>query len=101
MVFDEIDTGLSGRAAVSTGAALQAMAKDRQIIAISHLAQIAGRADRHLSVSKRVESRRTSTAIVELQGEERVAEIARLVGGEEIGEGAIANARELIVPSLF
>ncbi|MGE0001877.1 MAG: DNA repair protein RecN [Fimbriimonadaceae bacterium] len=101
MVFDEIDTGLSGKAAVSTGAALQAMGRERQIIAISHLAQIAGRADRHLSVSKRVDAGRTTTAITELEGEERVAEIARLVGGKEIGEGAIANARELISPSLF
>ncbi|MCC6403669.1 MAG: DNA repair protein RecN [Fimbriimonadaceae bacterium] len=101
MVFDEIDSGLSGRAAVSTGAALQAMAKDRQILAISHLAQIAGRADTHLSVSKHVAQGRTTTVITELRGEERVAEIARLVGGEEIGASAIANARELIVPSLF
>lgn len=100
MVFDEIDTGLSGRAAVSTGAALQAMGRDRQVLVISHLAQIAGRAERHLSVSKRVVEGRTLTDVRELEGEERVAEIARLVGGEEIGEGAIANARELLAPRL-
>jgi DNA repair protein RecN (Recombination protein N) len=96
LVFDEVDTGLSGRAASATADALAGMGKARQVVAITHLAQIAARADAHLSVRKRAEGGRTVTEVVALDREGRIEELSRLVGGAEPGRAAKANAEELI-----
>ncbi len=96
LIFDEVDTGLSGRAAAVTATKLRDLAHHYQVLSISHLPQIAGRADTHFRIEKRVKGGRSSTEVVELEGEERVSEVARMLAGEKVGEAALANARDLI-----
>ncbi len=96
LVFDEIDAGLSGRAAAVVARKLEQIAQNYQVIAISHLPQIAGRADTHFKIEKGEEEGRTVTDIRLLEGEERVEEIARLLAGERIGDSALANARDFL-----
>lgn len=96
LIFDEIDTGLSGFAAAVVARKLSELSKHYQVVAISHLPQLAGRADVHFKIEKNEREERTFTEIRKLEGEERVRELARMLAGEEIGEMAIANARELL-----
>ncbi len=96
LIFDEVDAGLSGRAAAATARKLAELARSVQVIAITHLPQIAGQADRHFRIEKGEEGGRTLTRITELSDEERVAEMARLLAGDEVGASALANARELL-----
>lgn len=96
LIFDEVDSGLSGRAAAVTATKLAELARHYQVMVISHLPQIAGRATTHFRIEKGVQAGRTHTEVVELEGEERVAEVARMLAGEKVGESALANARELI-----
>ncbi len=96
LIFDEVDTGLSGRAAALVARKLRRLAETYQVLAISHLPQIAGQAHRHLRIEKQTLAGRVVTKIEEIDGDERVVEIARMLAGEEIGESALANARELI-----
>lgn len=99
LIFDEVDAGLSGRAAAIVASKLQSLALNYQVIVISHLPQIAGRATTHFTIEKVEVGKRTITQVRELIGEERVAEIARLLAGESVGASALANARELISAS--
>lgn len=99
LIFDEVDAGLSGRAAAIVASKLQSLAQNYQVIVISHLPQIAGRATTHFTIEKVEVGKRTITQVRELTGEERVAEIARLLAGESVGASALANARELISAS--
>ena len=94
MIFDEIDTGISGRAAQVVGEKMAAIAKSRQVLCVTHLQQIAALADHHFLVEKYFEDGRTHTRLTALTGEERVNEIARMLGGEE--ESARAHAREML-----
>jgi DNA repair protein RecN (Recombination protein N) len=96
LIFDEIDSGISGRIAQVVGKKLKVLGKNHQVICITHLPQIASLGDCHFSVSKRITDNRTITGIQKIDQEDRVLEIARLIGGEKITEAAIANARELI-----
>ena len=96
LIFDEVDTGLSGRAAAVTAKKLQQLAAHYQVVVISHLPQIAGKADVHFRIEKSERNQRVTTSLHELRGEERVAEIARMLAGEHVGDSALANARELI-----
>ena len=96
LVFDEIDTGISGKAAQSVGFSLKQLSRLHQIIAITHLPQIAAMADRHLSVSKRVEGERTVTGVSPLDEAERIEEVARLFSGHTISESSLQLAGELI-----
>lgn len=96
LIFDEVDTGLSGRAAATMARKLEELAQHRQVIVISHLPQIAGRATAHNRIEKVQEGGRSVTRIVALEGEARVEEIARMLAGEQIGASALANARELL-----
>ena len=96
MVFDEIDVGVSGTIAQKVGAAMRRLARAHQVIAITHLPQIAACGDGHLLVEKRVAGRRTYTDVRALDGEERVREVARLMSGELISGAAIESARELM-----
>lgn len=95
MIFDEIDAGVGGATADAVGRKLAALGKDRQVVVITHLPQIARFAARHFQVAKAVDHGRTSTAVIELEAEERVAELARLLAGE-VTPTALAHARELI-----
>jgi DNA repair protein RecN (Recombination protein N) len=99
LVFDEIDVGIGGRVAHQVGAKLQQVAKDRQVFAITHLAQIAARADHHLLVNKRTTDGATATAVTELTGQERLQELARLLGGDPESRTSIEHARELLARS--
>lgn len=96
LIFDEVDTGLSGKAAAVTAKKLGQLAQHCQVIAISHLPQIAAQADHHFRIEKSVEEGRTVTRVVPLDLDERISEVARMLAGEEIGESALANAREMV-----
>ncbi|OGV08199.1 MAG: DNA repair protein RecN [Stygiobacter sp.] len=96
LIFDEIDTGVSGRIAQKVGQTLKELASVHQIIAITHLPQIAGLADIHFAVEKRKSADRVVSSIRKLDAEKRVEEVAKLMSGEEITEAALNGARELM-----
>ena len=96
MIFDEIDSGISGATASVVGEKLLHMAGNHQIICITHLPQIAAFADHHYVLEKRTEGDETYTTLREIKGDARVDEIARLVGGRSLTDAARENARELI-----
>jgi len=96
LVFDEIDVGVGGRVAHQVGARLREVSRDRQVFAITHLAQIAARADHHLLVAKRQVEGTTTTTVEELTGNGRVQELARLLGGDPESRTSLKHARELL-----
>lgn len=96
LIFDEIDTGVSGRVAQKVGQSLKSLASFHQIISITHLPQIAGLADRHFAVEKNQVDDRVVSSIRKLKFEERVKEVAKLMSGEKITEASIKGARELM-----
>ena len=93
MIFDEIDTGVSGKAAQKIGIKLRELGKVRQIICVTHLSQIAVMADDHLLIEKQISEDRTETHVMQLDTEGRVAEIARIMGGDKPSELMLDNAR--------
>lgn len=95
LIFDEIDSGISGRTAEKVGEKLQKIAKNHQVILITHLPQIAAKADHHFLIEKTVEEGATHTRIHPLGEKESIEELARLLGGDEISEASLENAREL------
>jgi DNA repair protein RecN (Recombination protein N) len=96
LIFDEIDTGVSGRIARKVGEALHDLASFHQVIAITHLPQIAGLADHHFAVEKKVIEGRVVSAIRLLDEDERIREVAKLMSGENITEASLSGARELM-----
>jgi DNA repair protein RecN (Recombination protein N) len=96
LVFDEIDTGISGRIAQKVGGALRNLADFHQIVAITHLPQIAAMSHHHFVVEKSEHDGRTVTSIRRLDQEEHTTEVARLVSGEDVTESSIRTARELM-----
>jgi DNA repair protein RecN (Recombination protein N) len=96
IIFDEIDTGVSGETAFKIGQILKEMGNYLQVISITHLAQIAAMGDQHYLVRKYTNAGNTISELVVLDDEARLKEIARLLGGDAISEAALANARELI-----
>jgi DNA repair protein RecN (Recombination protein N) len=96
LVFDEIDTGISGRIARVVGKNLKAVSQKHQVICITHLPQIASMGDVHYSVDKEIQSGRTRTIVRQLNAEDRVLEIAKLLGGEKITDSTLATAKELL-----
>jgi DNA repair protein RecN (Recombination protein N) len=96
LIFDEIDSGISGRVGYTVGSKLAALSSERQVICVTHLPQIAAFADAHFGIEKRVSADRTYTHIEELQPERRVAELAGMLGGADASEHARANARDLL-----
>jgi len=96
LIFDEVDSGVSGRAAQKIGQKLDQVSRGRQVIAVTHLAQVAAFADRHLQIRKEVEGGRTYTRVEELDAEGRKAELARITSGDNVTLTALENARELI-----
>ena len=96
IIFDEIDTGISGEIAHKVGNILEEMADERQVIAITHLPQMASKGDDHLFVFKETGSKSTTTRIRKLSTDERVDEIAKMLSGEQPSKAAIANAKELL-----
>ncbi len=96
LIFDEIDTGVSGRIADIVGDKLVALAKQRQLICITHLPQIASRPGRHYRVEKTVTAGVTETSVHVLDEKERESEIAAMLDGKEISASALGHARQLL-----
>ena len=94
MIFDEIDTGVSGKAAQKIGIKLREIGQVRQVICVTHLSQIAVMADNHLMIEKQITDDRTETHVVQLDFEGRKAEIARIMGGENPGELILKTAEQ-------
>ena len=96
MIFDEIDSGVSGETAKQVGTVMKELGARHQVIAITHLPQIAGRADAHFIVSKEMRKEKTFTTIEQLTEEEHTLEVAKMIAGGNPSEAAIQNAKELI-----
>jgi len=96
IIFDEIDTGVSGEIADKMGSIIHTMAKNMQVINITHLPQIAAKGKTHFLVYKENQELRSTTGIKLLTPEERVVEIAKMLSGEKMSDAAILNARELL-----
>ena len=95
LIFDEIDTGISGRTAQKVSEKMAQLSRDRQVIAITHLAQIASMADVHFLIEKRSEDGKTHTGVRQLTGEEITDELARILGGVQITDAVRATAAEM------
>ena len=96
LIFDEIDTGISGSAADRVGKKLHQLSADSQVLCVTHQAQIAAFADNHLFISKSVHDERTFTQVDSLDEDGRIRELARIVGGEQITDSALNHAKQLL-----
>jgi len=96
IVFDELDTGISGATAAAVGERLNKLAENEQLLVITHSAQVAGFADKHFKIAKHSEQNTTTTTVNEITGEDRLNEIARIISGAEITPESIATAKTLI-----
>lgn len=96
LIFDEIDTGISGRAADKVGLQLQKVSDNRQVICVTHLAQIAAYADNHLLIEKSFKNCKTYTNVISLDDEQKINEIARIMSGTDITENLYNSAKELL-----
>lgn len=97
LIFDEVDAGIGGRVADVVGRKLRNLGKDAQVLCITHLPQVAAHAVTHFHISKDIRQGRTVTAVSRLNDMERVEELARMLGGSRVTDGARASARELLV----
>jgi len=96
LVFDEIDTGIGGRAAEAVGKKLKALAKGNQVLCVTHLPQIATFADQHYVIEKRAVGGRTKTTVRQITGEERTEEVARMLSGAKLTETSRKHAEQMI-----
>ena len=96
LIFDEVDSGIGGRTADRVGRSLNGLAQLNQVVCITHLPQIACYGDHHYVVRKSTHKGRTITAMEELSGQERLEEIARMLGGENISAKTRAHAKEML-----
>lgn len=96
LIFDEVDTGISGAAANKVGKKLKQVSQNRQVLCITHLAQIAALADHHLLIEKHVEGERTFTQVQELDFEGRKREVARIIGGDQVTGLQLEMAEEML-----
>ena len=95
-VFDEVDAGVGGAVAETVGRLMKQLGRDRQVLAVTHLPQVASCADHHLVVAKQLKAGTTLSTLGSVQGEQRVAEIARMLGGERLGGTTMAHAKEML-----
>jgi DNA repair protein RecN (Recombination protein N) len=96
MIFDEVDTGVSGRAAQAIAEKLVRVSRRRQVLCITHLPQVASMADAHLRIEKQMDEQETQTSVEQLTYEEQVIELARMLGGVEVTETTREHAREML-----
>jgi len=96
MVFDEVDSGVGGRVAEMVGQRLRELGARRQVLCVTHLAQVASLADQHYRISKVTDGKATRTGVAALNQEERVEEVARMLGGVEITKKTLAHAAEML-----
>jgi DNA repair protein RecN (Recombination protein N) len=99
LIFDEVDSGVGGAVAETVGRLMKQLGKDRQVLAVTHLPQVAACADHHLVVSKHNDARGTSSQVTALSADARVNEIARMLGGEKVSDTTLAHAREMLQTS--
>ena len=95
LIFDEIDSGISGKTAWKVSKKLGELSRSHQIICITHLPQIAANADNHYLIEKRSDGKVTRTDLTRLSEDESIAELARMLGGETMTETVLDNAREI------
>ncbi len=99
LVFDEVDAGVGGAVAATVGRLLQRLGRDRQVLCVTHLPQVAACADQHLQVSKQAAGDAAPTSqVAPISGEARTREIARMLGGERLSDATLAHAREMLAP---
>ena len=98
LIFDEVDAGVGGAVADTVGRLMRQLGKDRQVMAVTHLPQVAACADQHLVVAKRSDKGKTLSHVGVVTGEQRVGEIARMLGGERLSGTTLAHAREMLEP---
>ncbi|MBD9393330.1 DNA repair protein RecN [Acidovorax sp. ACV01] len=96
LIFDEVDSGVGGAVAETVGRLMQQLGRDRQVLAVTHLPQVAACAHHHLKVSKHKSPKGTTSTVSMVQGEHRVTEIARMLGGERSTGATLAHAREML-----
>jgi DNA repair protein RecN (Recombination protein N) len=96
LIFDEVDSGVGGAVAETVGRLMKQLGKDRQVMAVTHLPQVAACADQHLMVAKRTDKGQTASTIEAVHGEQRVAEVARMLGGEKLSGTTLAHAKEML-----
>ncbi len=96
LIFDEVDSGLGGRVAFTLGRKLEQLGSNYQVLVISHLPQVAARAQTHYKIEKVEQNGRVVTQVRKLEGDERLEEVARMLGGHEVSAAALANAQELL-----
>ena len=96
LIFDEVDSGVGGAVAETVGRLMKQLGKDRQVLAVTHLPQVAACSDQHLVVSKQTEKGKTFSTAEAVNGELRVAEIARMLGGERLSNTTLAHAKEML-----
>jgi len=96
LIFDEIDTGISGRTAQTVAQKLYSLSTSRQILCITHLPQLAAMADSHYVIEKSVKDENTFTSLAFIEEEARTTEMARMLGGVEVTDLTLRNAREML-----
>jgi len=96
LIFDEVDSGVGGAVAETVGRLMHQLGRDRQVMAVTHLPQVAACADHHLVVSKQSDAQGTASQVNPIQGDDRVREIARMLGGEKVSDTTLAHAREML-----
>jgi DNA repair protein RecN (Recombination protein N) len=95
-IFDEVDAGIGGAAADAVGVRLQRLGRRQQVLCVTHLAQIAARADVHFEIAKHVRSGRTHTEVRRLDGSDREREVGRMIAGAAVSNTVLESARELL-----
>jgi len=96
LIFDEVDSGVGGAVAETVGRLMQQLGRDRQVMAVTHLPQVAACADHHWVVSKHSDAQGTASQVTALNPSDRVGEIARMLGGEKVSDTTLAHAREML-----
>jgi DNA repair protein RecN (Recombination protein N) len=96
LIFDEVDSGVGGAVAETVGRLMQQLGRERQVLAVTHLPQVAACADHHLIVSKHRHAEGTTSAVATAGANERVAEVARMLGGQQQSPTTLAHAREML-----
>jgi DNA repair protein RecN (Recombination protein N) len=96
LIFDEVDSGVGGAVAETVGRLMKQLGRDRQVLAVTHLPQVAACADHHLVVAKQRDAAGTSSTVAPVVGEQRVAEVARMLGGERLSGTTLAHAKEML-----
>lgn len=96
LIFDEVDAGVGGAVAETVGRLMQQLGVDRQVLAVTHLPQVAACGDHHLVVAKQLQGGSTTSSVLVVQDEQRVAEVARMLGGERLSGTTLAHAREML-----